>query len=95
MCDLALTFKYAGRMLADRLLMEGIPHRTLELPLRMVQAKGWTGSLANLIGPLTAERHLVKRRITRNLTPGTVEDAECFRTTSRRLRRRWQDVLCS
>ena len=71
-CGLTLTSRDFGR--AGRRPMCGVPHHSVEVHLKRLLDSGCTVAICDQIEPASAARGVVRRAVTRILTPGTVVD---------------------
>lgn len=76
LCDIALTAKDAGKALGARVPMSGIPHYTLDDKCRMLLAHSVNVAVVDQVEAASAAAPgaLVKRAVTRLVTPGTLAD---------------------
>ncbi|HUY61369.1 MAG TPA: DNA mismatch repair protein MutS, partial [Candidatus Dormibacteraeota bacterium] len=71
-CGLTLTSRDFGR--AGRRPMCGVPHHSVEVHLKRLLENGCTVAICDQVEPAAAARGVVRRAVTRILTPGTVVD---------------------
>lgn len=75
-CDIALTSKDAGKALGTRVPMAGVPHYAVDDKIRMLLEKNVTVAIVDQVQTAadTPSGKLVKRAVTRLITPGTACD---------------------
>lgn len=83
LCDVALTAKDAGKALGARVPMAGIPHYTVDDKCRALLAHAVNIAVVDQVeaASVTAPGALVKRAVTRLVTPGTLIDDELLDTS--------------
>jgi DNA mismatch repair protein MutS len=76
LCDIALTAKDAGKALGARVPMSGIPHYTLDDKCRILLSHSVNVAVVDQVEAASAAMPgaLVKRAVTRLITPGTLVD---------------------
>lgn len=75
-CELALTSKDAGKALGSRIPMAGVPHYAIDEKIKMLLARNVTVAVVDQVQSAaeTPSGKLVKRAVTRLITPGTASD---------------------
>lgn len=75
-CELALTSKDAGKALGARVPMAGVPHYAIDDKIKMLLARSVTVAVVDQVQSAaeTPSGKLVKRAVTRLITPGTAVD---------------------
>lgn len=73
-CEIALTSKEAGKALGMRIPMAGLPHFAIDDKIKMLVAANVTVAVVDQMQPASqkASGQLVKRAVTRLITPATV-----------------------
>jgi DNA mismatch repair protein MutS len=81
--DLALTSKDAGKSLGARVPMAGIPYHTLDEKIRILLAARVNVAVVDQVEPSSSAQHgaLVRRAVTRLISPGTLIDDALLDTT--------------